>query len=333
MKKLNLGIVLAMSLGLASCATIDKTSLNSTTIDGAMTEVENMNMMLKKDHVDLMASESYNEGWEHYKEAKEDLAEGDDKEEIMEDLTMAKSYFMKAKTEAMSKTTSNRILTARTDAWKSGVMKSNELTESFKDVDELFRDETDNFTTSLSPEDFSAIQKKYLDLEVKGVQHINLNWARSAVMMANEKDADDLAPKTLTKAKSDLKSAENKIAQNPKLESYYVNSVNEANNSAGMLSAVMTKLTGSAKDSSEEVALTLVKQSDVMNAQNSMLAAQGAVIANAASKINFQEAMNRVRKNFSEDEATVYQQGDKLIIRLKDMNFKSGSSTVPSESI
>ena len=211
-------------------------------------------------------------------------------------------------------------------------MKSEKLMEMFSETDEHFRDETDNFTKSLTPEEFANIQKEYLQLEVKGTQFVNLDWARTTIENAVEKDADDLAPMTYAKAKADLKAAENKIAQNPKLETYYVSSVTEANNSAALLSAVMDKLTGSAKGSPEKVALTLVKQSDIINAQGGMIAAQGQVIANAASKINFQEAMNRVRKNFSEDEASVYQQGDKLIIRLRDMNFRTGSATVPTKA-
>lgn len=328
----NTMMALMVMFGLASCASVEKATLESNNVDSALTEVTNMRDMLKEDHVDLVAHSSYKNGVDHLEEAREDLAEGDDSQEILNDLSMAKAYFLKAKSTAMSKTTSNRILSSRTDAMNSGIMKNEKLTEMFNDTDELFRDETDNFTKSLTPDDFAKIQKKYLELEVKGTQFVNLDWARSTIEKAVSKDADDLAPKTYSDAKADLKAAENKIAQNPKLETYYVSSVTEANNSAALLSAVMDKLTGPAKGSSEEVALTLVKQSDVINAQGGMIAAQGAVIANAASKINFQEAMNRVKDNFSEDEATVYQQGDKLIIRLRDMNFKTGSSTVPTNS-
>jgi outer membrane protein OmpA-like peptidoglycan-associated protein len=42
--------------------------------------------------------------------------------------------------------------------------------------------------------------------------------------------------------------------------------------------------------------------------------------------------MDRAVQEFSDDEAAVYQQGKKLIFRLKKMNFASGTSTVPASS-
>ena len=49
-------------------------------------------------------------------------------------------------------------------------------------------------------------------------------------------------------------------------------------------------------------------------------------------RIRFQQAMDEAVRHFSEDEASVYQQGSKLIFRLKKINFPSGASTIPAAS-
>ena len=50
------------------------------------------------------------------------------------------------------------------------------------------------------------------------------------------------------------------------------------------------------------------------------------------SEVSFQNAMDRMRKTFDPSEAEVYQQGNKLIVRLKKIGFTSGSSKIPVES-
>jgi len=49
--------------------------------------------------------------------------------------------------------------------------------------------------------------------------------------------------------------------------------------------------------------------------------------------VQIQKALNDARKSFSRDEADVYQQGNDLVIRLKNIDFKSGSAMVPSQSM
>ena len=59
---------------------------------------------------------------------------------------------------------------------------------------------------------------------------------------------------------------------------------------------------------------------------------QGEELEKSSIQIRFQAAMDEAVKQFSEDEASVYQQGSKLIFRLKKINFASGTSTIPVAS-
>ena len=64
----------------------------------------------------------------------------------------------------------------------------------------------------------------------------------------------------------------------------------------------------------------------------SALLLQNQELEMSSTQVRFQQAMDQAVQEFSEDEAAVYQQGNKLIFRLKKMNFASGSSTIPASS-
>ena len=51
-----------------------------------------------------------------------------------------------------------------------------------------------------------------------------------------------------------------------------------------------------------------------------------------STQVRFQRAMDQAVEEFSDEEASVYQQGSKLIFRLKKINFASGSATIPAAS-
>ena len=59
---------------------------------------------------------------------------------------------------------------------------------------------------------------------------------------------------------------------------------------------------------------------------------QNQELEKTSMQVRFQRAMDRAVEEFSDDEALVYQQGSKLIFRLKKMNFASGSATIPAAS-
>ena len=64
----------------------------------------------------------------------------------------------------------------------------------------------------------------------------------------------------------------------------------------------------------------------------SALKLKNEALEKSSTQVRFQNAMDEARIQFSEDEASVYQQGSKLIFRLKRMNFASGASTIPMAS-
>lgn len=64
----------------------------------------------------------------------------------------------------------------------------------------------------------------------------------------------------------------------------------------------------------------------------SALMMQKEALEQTSIQVRFQKAMDEAVRQFSEDDAEVYQQGSKLIFRLKRINFASGASTLPAKS-
>jgi outer membrane protein OmpA-like peptidoglycan-associated protein len=64
----------------------------------------------------------------------------------------------------------------------------------------------------------------------------------------------------------------------------------------------------------------------------SALLLQNQELEKSSTQVRFQKAMDQAVQEFPDDEAEVYQQGNKLIFRLKQMNFATGSATIPTAS-
>ena len=365
------GFGLSLALLVGACSTPEKADLSSSTPSAAMSEVSNLKDELIKNHVDVMAHSDFVDGMTDYNDAiktaqsksKKDMAK-----EVMNELAQAKHHFQQAQGVAAAKEAKNgRILKARTDALEAGAMNSKRVSAMLADVDKDLRSETKNFSKDIDVEEMSELQKRYLMVESKAVQNKELNTFRKMIYIAKRNNAKELAPKSYRQALSDLRIAENLIGQNPRSPKSYKDEVIKLNKSSKLLSDIMDKLQGEAKGSSEAVAKRLVMQerklgklsSTVDNLKGNLsekekrmseveknlsetsknlestkksLEEQKSTLLSAQAQVKFQEAMDAVRKNFNSDEAEVYQQGKSLILRLKKLNFKTGSAEIPEDA-
>jgi outer membrane protein OmpA-like peptidoglycan-associated protein len=343
-KPLWLILIVVLSTG---CADLRKAELASgNDPDKAVAEVTKIMTKAQKDQVDVLADEAYAKGSEYLAEARQGLKQGESIDSILEDAAIAKAFFQDAnKTAAPRGTFSRRILKARQSALSAGVRKSAPLVEILKDIDNDLKSATQQFSRSLPPQKFSAFQKRYLALEARAVQYTELNVAQKAINQAKKDDAGYVAPESLRTALLDYEAANNMIAQSPRNPRIYKKSVKDAVASATLLFDVMNVILG-AKGTPEKIALQIVKQkralgelsTNLKSAQQSLeekegkLKSQKEQLAKASTQVRFQEAMDEARKVLPKSDALVYQQGNKLVFRLKRVNFRSGTAIVPESS-
>ena len=353
-------IIIAAVL-MAGCASLRKAELTSgNDPEKAIAEVKQIMTTAQQDQLDVLADNEFSKGSSYLADAKRGLKQGDSSESVLENAAIAKAFFQDAREKASSRQSiASRILRARKSALSAGVRKSDALVESMMDIDDDLKSESKQFSRSLSPEDFSELQKKYLVLESKAVQFSQLNTANQTIIQTIENDAEDLAPESLRTASLDYKTAMNMIAQSPRSPKIYNKSVQESLASTTLLFDVMNVIMG-AKGTPENIALQIVKQKRTLGELSSnvgkleanlqttkqslqqkegdlkrtagVLKTQEEQLSRASTQVKFQQAMDEAQKVLSSDDALVYQQGNKLVFRLIRINFKSGKAIIPESS-
>ncbi len=357
-----------LALAISGCASTQKAELSpGIKPDQAYSEANELMTQGAKRQSDLLSFKEYSRGLTYLEKARRGLEGGYQTDYILENAASAKGYFQQAleNTDGRS-ANATRILQARWAALQAGLQGSPDLRARLVDVDEDVRDETDNFDKPLEPMAFAEFQKQYFALEIKAVQFKKLDAVKQAIQQASKLDAEDLAPKSLRMAMLDVNEAGNMIAQSPRDQGIHGASVAKSVASAMMLTDVMDVILG-APGTPEDIAVKIVHQNrelgnlkqDLSSTRSSLMEKEGALekqnaelqstrsslqqtetalmmqneaLEKTSTQVRFQKAMDEAMKQFSEDDAAVYQQGNKLIFRIKTMNFGSGSAAIPSSS-
>lgn len=320
---------------LTSCATdIKRAEIAADTKPrDAISETEQLQELALKAQADVLAYDWYWRGQEYLEDARDGLQDEDDANAIIEDVSYAQAYFQESIIKAKNGNHDyNAILDARQMAIRAGVFTHWKSSEKIRAVDEDLRDDTDEFSKVLSAEQTAKFQQAYLETEALAVQETELGRAFQAFKQLEDKNADDLAPKTYKAAKENLLLANNMIAKSPRNPAEYNGQVYKALESTVLLQDVMAAIIDNGKQTPESAALQLVEQDRKLGRVEGNVAALGATVMSQANQISFQNAMDNVRRYFSPEEADVYQQGDKLLIRLKKINFQTGKANIPNQS-
>jgi OOP family OmpA-OmpF porin len=361
MKKINLILCCGLVLTLFGCASAKKAELTSgDNAKAAVAEVTKVMQTAEDEQSDLLSVKEYGKGINYLDRAKRGLSSNYSKESILDNAAIAKAYFQDARIQGGVKSSKAvRILQARKSSLRAGLRNSEKLVVALAGVDDDLRDETDDFSKTLEPKEFSEFQKQYFGLEIEAVQFRELDTSKQAIQYVIKRDAEDLTPKALRTARLDINAAENLIAQSPRNPDIHQKSVKKALDSTSLLVGVMDVILN-AKGTPEHIALRIYNQnkelgvlsksvgtlqanlsttkSSLEDTQSSLTDTEEALklkneaLKKSSTQVRFQNAMDEARIQFSEDEALVYQQGSKLIFRLKRINFASGTSSIPMES-
>jgi OOP family OmpA-OmpF porin len=336
MFKLTLGQALltlligSMAIG---CSSVRKVDYDAST--NPSDEIKNMDQAINSgmtEHYDILASKDFTAAQDEFNQAKEQMAKGKSQEKVMDSLGYAQAYLNRAKDRAnLLHDRSQGILDARTAALDAGVRNLPNEAADFRSEDDTFRSSVDKLADGqLSTESWAAMQKGYSDLELRTIQKTRLAEARAKIDNARKNKAAINTPHWLAKAERDLQNAKNVIAVDRHNETAIQPAVDRANASADYLLAVLDATKQKGGDVSEAVATALVKQNrNIHDLRNRLKATSDT----NASMVGMEQALDSARKAFSPDEAEVYRQGDKLLIRLKAINFVSGRSELPTDAL
>ena len=110
------------------------------------------------------------------------------------------------------------------------------------------------------------------------------------------------------------------VRQNRELAKLSANVGSLEQNLKSTQSSLMEK-EGALKQQNQELEST---RSNLQETESALLL-QNQELEMSSTQVRFQKAMDQAVQEFPDDEAAVYQQGNKLIFRLKKMNFASGN--------
>lgn len=343
-----LAVAIGLAIALSACSNAPKrVSYPVTTSPNEV--IQTMEAEIQEGYdtqVDVLARNDFQHAQRDLADAKEMVKSGGSQERVLRELGLARAYLDRARELANGRRASlEGVLSARKAALDAGARQFGREREELASIDEDLRDVAGE--RSLSAKEFSALQSRYMDLELAAIQATHLDTARTRVAGSVEKNARRYTPNTLHRAELDLRNAENMIASHRHEPEAFQAAVDKANASSDLLVAVGQKARAGQAVIPESVALRLVNQERGLHKMSERLAslesqtskssriltAQEQELKRAREMQALEQALAQARKEFTRAEADVYRDGSKLLIRLKSMNFPIGRADLPPASL
>jgi outer membrane protein OmpA-like peptidoglycan-associated protein len=301
------------------------------------------------EHYDILANNDFTSAQKELDRAKRQLSKGEDQGKILDSVAYGRGYFERAKASSeLLQPRMKAILDARTAALSANVRAFPALAAGFKAHDDDVRAEIKNIVNGrTTPARWATLQNGYLNLELSAIQGSKLADARARYDFAMKNGAKKNTPKLMARADRDIRAAANVIAVSRHDEDSIKPAVQKATDSAILLNEVLSMTKQPSGVINEDAAFAMVRQAHNIHDLNSKLSSASETATQSESELEQQKqqfaaagqvlglnrAMEDARRKFTSEEAEVYRQGDKLLIRLKAMEFPSGRSDLPEKSL
>ncbi len=309
-----------------------------------------------EEQISVLARKDYDGAQKYLSKAQEEK----ERDEVLENVGIARGFLRQARQHAKANLKPMGDVTdSRSLAVKAGAERYD--AEALKDIDDDLIDLTEegsNELRQLSNEDKAEFQKRYMDLELAAIQATALGDARSHIEDAKKNDAEDLSPASLKKAEAAYQTAMMAIAADRHNETAVEAAAAKATETARQLAIVTETAKGAKGRSPEQIAIeiegrrarnaklsgelkvvtgtvgSIDRANQTLNQENEVLEEEKQRLAGAIEVQKAQEAaIAKAEQSFKNNEAEVTRQGDKIIIRLKALQFQTGSANLPKESV
>jgi outer membrane protein OmpA-like peptidoglycan-associated protein len=346
-RALNLAVMCTAMVGLACAQAPKKVSFDPTTSPAEV--ISKLDADVNQGYaaqVDVLAPDDFSASLDDLAKARNEMREGKSQSRVLSVLGESRSYMDRAMRRADERRPRvEGILDARQAAIQAGARDFPRQREQLSVVDQQMRQIL--MEKSVNPKEFAKVQSDYMALELASVQSRYLSDARARIDGSKRKNAARFTPRTLNRAELDMLNAENMIASHRHDEAAFRQAVAKTNASSQLLADVAVKVRSGKAVLPEDVALKLVFQErglgrmkgrvESLEAEteqtSEILSAQDQELKKARETQALDTALAQARKEFTSQQADVFRDGNRLLIRLKGMNFASGRSDVPASSL
>jgi OmpA-OmpF porin, OOP family len=304
-----------------------------------------------ENQTDVLAPYNFKEAQSSLNDAKNALEKQKSAKDILHNVAVGRGYLTRAGEFAkLSRTNLEEVAVARQEAVVANAPKL--LKADFDRADEDLR----AVTSDIEKNDLNkakakrtALQLTYLDLELKAIKQTRLGTSRDTIGQAEQEGAKDFAPRTLAVAIKSVQDTDAYITGNRHNESE-IATRSEATRKATdhLLKITRNSKTGKKATAEDQALLLETEQDKTTHAQGQLddksdqLEIKKAQLAKGESanrtltavNVNLEsdKALNQrfedARKEFSDTEAEVYKQGNKLMIRLRGLEFPVSQSVI-----
>lgn len=354
-------------LALSACATVDVDKLpQSANASDEIIKLEKERNDAAAKQVDALSPNNFANADKYLDKAKAKRDSNDDNKDILEYVELSRGWLKKANQSAVvSQSVLPGVVVARQKALAADAY--NQVQKDFKKAD----DELESVTEDIEDNDTASAEKRrgplerqYAEVEMAAILEAQIGHAGRQIETAKDEGAKKFAPKTLAVAEQKYKDAKARI----EADMYNKNVLKAAHLDATTNGDRVLKITRAAKaaggPNAEDIALAQ-EASDLKVAQaqgqvqsekeaaaaraaadkaaldisagevakrEAALAALAASNAGLESESAFNARFEKARTVFTKDEAEVYKDGRRLVIRLKGLEFPSGKTEIQPQN-
>lgn len=265
-----------------------------------------------------------------------------DAHKILEKVAMGDAYLERAKQLSQISQASLGIVPEMRDAALKADAKAM-VPDQFKQVEGKLMDVTkkvEDGNTSDAAKKSPELARDYENLRVNAVTEAHLGKAKSLLETAKKENAEKLAPDALSRAEREFNSAHKMISQNPD-NLPEIQTRAEAATDSAMRALEFTREAKLIQERPPEFAVSQLEQKNEALSQlneeqkktEEELAKSGQTMQKLQSKTALEDKYNQISSQFQPTEADVLRQGNQIIIRLKGLTFKKGSSSFTAKDL
>lgn len=287
----------------------------------------------------ILAPHNFKKAQEALSDAKEAQGKGKKSEDVLHKVAVGKAYIQR--THEIADTGHKNIeevIKVRARAIDAGA--PNYFAREFEKADRkmmaLGRQLEENDIDD-AVKGSSKVQDDYLELELKAIKQTKLGHAKSLVEQGEKEGGKRWAPNSYAQAKKKIKDAEDFIVANRTSETEIADKSVEAESAAELFLKITRDAKGNKKISAEDMALEMDQNKRILSKKDAELAegrdAETRLMNEKLAMEELEQNYMAAQEMFNENEAEVYKQGDKLVIRLKGLNFPPAKSDLKGSSL
>lgn len=308
---------------------------------------ENINQAQEK-QADILSPKYFTDAKSSRDKAVDLRSKDKDKNQVLHRLAIAQANLDKAN-EIVNNTSPllKGPLTARQEAIdaRATILYPKEFEKNDKQFAKLAK-QVDKGDTKNIEKKRDKIEVTYRELELNSIKKEKLGAAKETIEVALKEGARKMTPITLARTEK-IYSDNEGIIENKRHDTTVINKASEETIAAAnrLLRMVREAKELSTKkpeelarqaESAEQALLRsqaeLAKKDAEIESSKNKLKSETAKKSELESLVNLDKEFEKARQEFTEDEAEVYKQGNKLVIRLKGLSFAKNKAEIDSKN-